>query len=217
MAEALIPHLTEIKVRGYHLDLYGHVHHSRYLEFLEEAAWRCIEKYGSIEFLVNAKLAFVIVHINYRRAATIGEDLVLETAMRDIGTKNAIMRHVVKSKGTTSVIADADADVTFVIVGGVAGGWPLAVFAFVFGIFYGGWVALGPALVADSFGGRNVSGIIGILYTSLGVGTLIGPSAAGFAFAVSRSYLVPILASAAGNVLAAIILVLVTRKTADLE
>lgn len=122
MAEALIPHLTGFKVRGYQLDLYGHVHHSRYLEFLEEAAWRCIEKYGSIEFLVNAKLAFVIVNINinYRRAATIGEELVLETAMRDIGTKSAIMRHVVKSKGTTSVIADAD--VTFVIVGGGAGG-----------------------------------------------------------------------------------------------
>ena len=36
-----------------------------------------------------------------------GEELVIETAMRDIGTKSAIMRHVVKMKGTTSVIADA--------------------------------------------------------------------------------------------------------------
>jgi hypothetical protein len=37
----------------------------------------------------------------------VGEELVIETAMRDIGTKSAIMRHVVKMKGTTSVIADA--------------------------------------------------------------------------------------------------------------
>jgi len=50
----------------------------------------------------------------------VGEELVIETAMRDIGTKSAIMRHFVKMKGTTSVIADAD--VTFVIVGGDAGG-----------------------------------------------------------------------------------------------
>jgi hypothetical protein len=64
MSEALSPHFTEIKVRGYHLDGYGHVHHPRYLEFLEEAAWRCIEKYGSIEFLVNNRLGFVIVNIN---------------------------------------------------------------------------------------------------------------------------------------------------------
>ena len=105
--------------------------------------------------------------------------------------------------------------VSFVIWAASAGAWPLAVSAFVFGIFYGGFVALAPALVADSFGGLNVSGIIGILYTSVALGTLIGPSAAGFAFDVSRSYSVPILASAAANVLAAVILVLVTRKTAN--
>ena len=66
--------------------------------------------------------------------------------------------------------------------------WPLAIFALVFGLAYGGWVALLPAVVMDYFGGRNVSGIIGILYTSAGVGALIGPSAAGFIFDVSRSY-----------------------------
>ena len=49
-------------------------------------------------------------------------------------------------------------------------------------MFYGGWVAVLPAVVMDYFGGRNVSGIIGILYTSVAFGTLIGPSAAGFAF-----------------------------------
>jgi MFS transporter, OFA family, oxalate/formate antiporter len=40
--------------------------------------------------------------------------------------------------------------------------WPLAAFAFVYGVFYGGWVAVLPAVVMDYFGGRNVSGIIGI-------------------------------------------------------
>jgi MFS family permease len=96
-----------------------------------------------------------------------------------------------------------------------AGVWMLATFAFVFGIFYGGFVALTPALVADSFGGRNVSGIIGILYTGVALGTLVGPSAAGFVFDVSRSYEVPILASAAANLLAAALLTLVLRRTAN--
>src|SRR5262249_35173561 len=49
--------------------------------------------------------------------------------------------------------------------------WPLALFGFIFGSAYGGWVALLPAVVMDYFGGRNVSGIIGILYTSAGIGT----------------------------------------------
>ncbi len=84
--------------------------------------------------------------------------------------------------------------------------WPLAIFAFVFGTAYGGWVALLPAVVMDYFGGRNVSGLIGILYTSAGIGTLIGPSAAGFAFDLSGSYTVPILVSAAGNVIAVLIM-----------
>jgi OFA family oxalate/formate antiporter-like MFS transporter len=84
--------------------------------------------------------------------------------------------------------------------------WPLAGFALIFGIFYGGWVALLPSVVMDYFGGRNVSGIIGVLYTSAGIGTLIGPSAAGFAFDISRSYTVPILVCAAANIIAAAIM-----------
>jgi MFS family permease len=83
--------------------------------------------------------------------------------------------------------------------------WSLAAFAFVYGVFYGGWVAVLPAVVMDYFGGRNVSGIIGLLYTSVAFGTLIGPSAAGFAFDLNHSYHLPILASVAANVAAAII------------
>ena len=93
--------------------------------------------------------------------------------------------------------------------------WSLAVFAFVYGVFYGGWVAVLPAVVMDYFGGRNVSGIIGVLYTSVAFGTLIGPSAARFAFDLSHSYELPIVASAATNVLAALI-VAITPRAASL-
>jgi MFS family permease len=90
--------------------------------------------------------------------------------------------------------------------------WPLAVFAFVYGVFYGGWVAVLPAVVMDYFGGRNVSGIIGILYTSVAFGTLIGPSAAGFAFDLTQTYTLPILASAAANIIAAAIVAVMFRS-----
>ena len=83
------------------------------------------------------------------------------------------------------------------------GFWLLAAFALIYGVFYGGWVAVLPALVADYFGGRNVGGIIGVLYTSVAFGTLIGPSAAGLAFDLSRSYALPILAGVAANLIAA--------------
>lgn len=80
--------------------------------------------------------------------------------------------------------------------------WSLAIFALLFGACYGGFVALVPALTADYFGGRNVSGIIGVLYTSVSFGTLIGPTLAGIAYDLSRSYTLPIVASAGVNLLA---------------
>ena len=93
--------------------------------------------------------------------------------------------------------------------------WSLAGFAFVYGVFYGGWVAVLPAVVMDYFGGRNVSGIIGVLYTSAAIGTLIGPSAAGFAFDLSHSYELPIIASAAANAVAAVIVALMPRAASQ--
>jgi MFS family permease len=86
--------------------------------------------------------------------------------------------------------------------------WSLALFAVFYGIVYGGWVALLPALTADFFGNRNVNAIIGVLYSSVAFGTLIGPTAAGFAFDVSHSYNVPIIAGACANALAAVIMAL---------
>jgi len=92
--------------------------------------------------------------------------------------------------------------------------WSLAAFAFAYVVFYGGWVAVLPAVVMDYFGGRNVSGTIGVLYTSVAFGTLIGPSAAGLAFDVTQSYTVPILASVCANIIAAVI-VASTPKTTE--
>jgi hypothetical protein len=64
----------------------------------------------------------------------------------------------------------------------------------------------------DTFGGRNISGIIGVLYTSVAFGTLIGPSAAGLAFDLSHNYKLPILVSAAANVFAAAIVACMLRR-----
>jgi MFS family permease len=91
--------------------------------------------------------------------------------------------------------------------------WALAVFAFLYGVFYGGFVAIVPALVMDYFGGRNVSAIIGVLYTSVAFGTLVGPSAAGFAFDVSRSYVLPIVVAVCSNVIAAGIVIALANRS----
>jgi len=55
----------------------------------------------------------------------------------------------------------------------------LVVWGALFGSAYGAFVALSPTLMADYFGTRAVSGIIGIFYTAAGVGALVGPWAGG--------------------------------------
>ena len=73
---------------------------------------------------------------------------------------------------------------------------PLALFAFVFGSLYGGYVALAPTVCMDLFGPRALSAIIGALYTAAGIGTLVGPTFAGASFDAFGSYDVSILACA---------------------
>lgn len=81
--------------------------------------------------------------------------------------------------------------------------WGLGTASIAMGLFYGGFVAILPAVVMDIFGGRSVSAIIGCLYTAAGVGTLIGPPLAGYAFDRLGSYDAPILGAAALSLLGA--------------
>lgn len=109
-------HAIEIKVRGYHLDLFRHVNNARYLEFLEEARWSFLERRGSLEFLEEGGYAFAVVNINinYRRAAYMGEVLRIETLVKSIGARSCVMHQLVTLKDTDIVVADAD--VAFVLV-----------------------------------------------------------------------------------------------------
>jgi MFS family permease len=64
----------------------------------------------------------------------------------------------------------------------------LAVFALLFGVAYGGWVALSPAVAADLFGAAALGGSIGALYTSGAVGSLAAPPLAGFVIDATHTY-----------------------------
>ena len=86
--------------------------------------------------------------------------------------------------------------------------WALAIYAVLFGVFYGGYVALAPSLLADYFGARNVGSILGVQYAGVGLGNLVGPVAMGFAFDLTGGYDLPIAASAATSFLAVAIIFL---------
>ena len=108
-------HTIEIKIRGYHLDLFGHVNNARYLEFLEEARWAAFEKTVDLEQMARKGWAFTVVNvnINYRRPALMNDVLRIETHIAEWRRRSAVVRQeVVQAQGGELV---ADADVTFVI------------------------------------------------------------------------------------------------------
>jgi OFA family oxalate/formate antiporter-like MFS transporter len=53
------------------------------------------------------------------------------------------------------------------------------VVAALFGITYGLCIALLPTVIADSFGSKEISRIIGTIYTAFALAGLLGPTAAG--------------------------------------
>jgi len=108
-------HTIDIKIRGYHLDVFGHVNNARYLEFLEEARWAAVEKTLDLQAMAREGFAFTVVNINisYRRPAFLNEMLQVETELTRWGQHSAVMRQVVKLKGTETVVADAE--ITFVM------------------------------------------------------------------------------------------------------
>ena len=79
----------------------------------------------------------------------------------------------------------------------------LGVFAVMVGTFWGGSVALAPSVMADYFGTRSVSGIIGVLYAGVGFGALVGPILAGVVFDLRDSYTIAIIFSIFAPLLAA--------------
>jgi MFS family permease len=90
--------------------------------------------------------------------------------------------------------------------------WLLALFAVVFGICYGAYVAVVPTIVMDRYGPRAVSGITGFVYTGAGLGTLLGPWLAGAAYDALGAYDLPIICGSLCAFLAAAIVVFMIRN-----
>lgn len=102
-------HLTEIKVRGYHADFYGHVNNARFLEFLEEDRWAHLESKLDLKKLAQNGLVFLVVNINinYRKAVPVGATLEVMTMLEKIGSRSAVFKQEIVFKGSGETAADA--------------------------------------------------------------------------------------------------------------
>ena len=107
---------TQIKVRGYHLDVYQHVNNARYLEFLEEARWDGLENSAGFQWMSAHHIAFVVVNINinYRRPAVLGDVLTVTSKVEQLNGKSGVLSQVVTLNPEGQVLADAL--ITFVCI-----------------------------------------------------------------------------------------------------
>lgn len=109
-------HAIDIKVRGYHLDGFGHVNNARYLEFLEEARWAVFDEKLDLESLARDGFVFTVVNINinYRLPAFLHDTLTVETRVKEWRRRSTVLHQQVTNRASGQTVADAD--ITFVMV-----------------------------------------------------------------------------------------------------
>jgi len=168
--------------------------------------------YAAATFLTSLGLFTPLVHLpNYARDHGLGDEAgVILLGLFGVGSLAGrfLLGAIADRYGRRPTLA-----ATFAIMGAMCllwwastQVWSLGIFAVVFGTCYGGFVALSPSLMMDYFGGKNVSGIIGILYSAAGIGALAGPTLSGLAYDLLQSYTIPIVAGAAFNLLATFVM-----------
>lgn len=80
--------------------------------------------------------------------------------------------------------------------------WMFVLFAIAFGLAYGGWMPLIPALAVEHFGARHLGTVFGALTLAAAMGGTVGPALAGYVFDVTASYSTAFVAAAAASLLA---------------
>jgi thioesterase-3 len=101
---------TEIRVRGYHIDVFGHVNHARYVEFLEEARWDFFDQHGPVVERLHTRgivHAVVKLELNYLHGAKVGDCLRIDTSITEVGQSSVIMGQEIYRTNSEKIIASA--------------------------------------------------------------------------------------------------------------
>ncbi|MDO5639565.1 MAG: thioesterase family protein [Neisseria sp.] len=110
---------TTIRVRGYHLDGYGHVNNARYLEFLEEARWAFFEQHQLMRYLQGEMMVVARIDIRYRRPATAGDILRVDTFVNHVEPRQVqLTQNIVLAEAGKNAV---EAEITLVPVSGATG------------------------------------------------------------------------------------------------
>ncbi|MCP4136699.1 MAG: acyl-CoA thioesterase [bacterium] len=107
----------EIKVRGYHLDMFSHVNNARYLEFLEEGRWSQFEDMNlTMKTFAEKGVSMVVANINisYKYPAGVGSELIVRTEFKELRNTSGLIEQKVFLKGSEILVIDAEITVVFI-------------------------------------------------------------------------------------------------------
>ena len=101
---------TELRVRPDDIDMFQHVHNSKYLDYVLAARYDQMEHcYGmAMEKFMELGFGWVVkaVHINFKRALTLGEYFTVKTGIDSIDDRGCRVKFSITSKTTDKTNAD---------------------------------------------------------------------------------------------------------------
>jgi YbgC/YbaW family acyl-CoA thioester hydrolase len=108
---------TEIEVRSYELDSFGHVNHAVYLHYLEHGRFQALRDWGfPYESLVARGWGVYVVRIevDYVKEARLGQRLLVRTWVQDFRRTSMVLAQVMRCVGDSAEVARALVTAVFV-------------------------------------------------------------------------------------------------------
>jgi len=99
---------TELVVRSYEMDSFGHVNNAVYLNYLEAARCDCLNQVG-LSFNDFARWGAIPVvaeaHLHYKAPAYADDVLIVKTTMAELRRASFVMRFEIEKKDGTRVLS----------------------------------------------------------------------------------------------------------------
>ncbi|RVU00511.1 acyl-CoA thioesterase [Mucilaginibacter limnophilus] len=101
---------TELRVRPDDIDMYQHVHNSKYFDYVQAARYEQMDvNYGmSMEVFLSRGFGWLVraVHIVYKRPLLMGDYFIVRTSVEDISKKSCRVKFSIIIKSSGKVSAD---------------------------------------------------------------------------------------------------------------
>jgi thioesterase-3 len=101
---------SELNVRPDDIDMFNHVHNSKYLDYVLAARYEQMDRYYGMSWQKFAELGFgwvvAKVTISFKRPLKIGDQMVVRTGILDMTEKGSTVQFEIVNKNTGKVCSD---------------------------------------------------------------------------------------------------------------